>query len=143
MHVSICALLLVLTTSVHASAMVLAFDALKLTHAGRWGRRSGLTRVTLISSLVLIMFLAVLLESALWALTYLAVGALPTLEGALYFSMVTYTTLGYGDVTLHDEWRLLSSFQAANGTIMFGWTTALIMALVHRLYAHETNGEKE
>ena len=44
------------------------------------------------------------------------------------------TTLGYGDVTLSDQWRLLSSFQAANGTIMFGWTTALIVAAVHKLY---------
>jgi voltage-gated potassium channel Kch len=62
------------------------------------------------------------------------VGALSSLEEALYFSMVTFTTLGYGDVTLSDRWRLLASFEAANGTIMFGWTTALIMAVVHKLY---------
>jgi hypothetical protein len=48
--------------------------------------------------------------------------------------MVTFTTLGYGDVTLGESWRLLGSFEAANGTIMFGWTTALIVAVVHRVY---------
>lgn len=138
-HIGLCALLLVLTTTVHAGAMVLAFDGLKLMHAKRWGRRSILTRMTLLSSLVVVMFLAALLETGLWALTYLAVGALSSFGEALYFSMVTFTTLGYGDITLDENWRLLSSFAAANGTLMFGWTTALIMALVHRLYVHDTN----
>jgi hypothetical protein len=57
-----------------------------------------------------------------------------TFEAALYFSMVTFTTLGYGDVTLDDSWRLLSSIQAANGVIMFGWTTAQVTAVLQRLY---------
>ena len=49
--------------------------------------------------------------------------------------MVTFTTLGYGDLVLTGEWRLLASFEeAANGTIMFGWTTAVIVAMVHRVY---------
>jgi voltage-gated potassium channel Kch len=138
-HIGICVLLLILTTAVHASAMVLAFDGMKLTHASRWGRRSILTRMSLVSFLVVTMFLAALVETGLWALTYLAVGALTSFGEALYFSMVTFTTLGYGDITLDEKWRLLSSFAAANGIIMFGWTTALIMTLVHRLYAHDTN----
>ena len=56
-------------------------------------------------------------------------------ETAHYFSTVTYTTLGYGDVTLEPAWRLLAAFQAANGTIMFGWTTAIVMAVIHRMAA--------
>jgi voltage-gated potassium channel Kch len=138
-YIGICVLLLVLTTAVHAGAMVFAFDGMKLTHARHWGRRSILTRLTLVSFLVVTMFLAALIETGLWALTYLAVGALSSFGEALYFSMVTFTTLGYGDITLDEKWRLLSSFAAANGTIMFGWTTALIMTLVHRLYTHEKN----
>jgi len=133
-HIGLGALLLIITTAVHASAMVLAIHGLQLTHASRWAQRSALTRIALVSALVIIMFLASFLESGIWALTYMLVGALSSLEEALYFSMVTFTTLGYGDVTLNDEWRLLASFEAANGTIMFGWTTAIIMAVVHRLY---------
>ena len=41
--------------------------------------------------------------------------------------MVTFTTLGYGDVLLNERWRILGSFEAANGIIMFGWTTAIII----------------
>ncbi len=72
------------------------------------------------------------------AAVYLAVGAIPDPETALYFSIVTFTTLGYGDVTLDTGWRLLASFQAANGTIMFGWTTAIVMAVIHRIVAERT-----
>ena len=48
--------------------------------------------------------------------------------------MVTFTTLGYGDVLLDEEWRLLASFEAANGIIIFGWTTAIIIAIVQQQY---------
>jgi hypothetical protein len=67
------------------------------------------------------------------AAVYLAIGAISDLETALYFSTVTFTTLGYGDLTLDASWRLLSALQAANGTIMFGWTTAIVMAAIQRM----------
>lgn len=136
LHIGLGALLLIITTAVHASAMVLAVHGLQLTHADRWAARSAVTRIGLVSSVVIIMFLASFLESGIWALTYMATGAISSLEEALYFSMVTFTTLGYGDITLNDQWRLLSSFEAANGTIMFGWTTALIVTAAHKLYLH-------
>ena len=93
-----------------------------------------LARVYRISELVIVMFLASLLETLVWAITYLALNAIEGLERALYFSMVTYTTLGYGDVVLVERWRLLSSFEAANGIIMFGWTTAIVITAVQRIY---------
>ena len=57
----------------------------------------------------MMMFLAALLEVNLWAFTFLAVGAIPDLEPALHFSTVTFTTLGYVDITLDASWRLLGS----------------------------------
>jgi voltage-gated potassium channel Kch len=83
---------------------------------------------------VLILFLASLVEVSLWSVTYLVVGPIADLESALYFSTVTFTTVGYGDVLLSSPWRLLGSFEAANGIIMSGWTTALIFSVVHTLY---------
>ena len=132
-QIALGSVLMVITTSVHAVCTGAILSALRMTHASRWGARSAATRVSLISAVVLMLFVAALLESSIWAAIYLAVGAMPDLESALYFSTVTFTTLGYGDLTLDTGWRLLSSFQAANGTIMFGWTTALVMALVHRM----------
>ena len=123
-------LLVLVTTLVHAAATVLALTVLKsvsrlsLTH---------LWRALRISGLVLGMFMVSVLDAVLWAYTYLAVGAIEGVEPALYFSMVTFTTLGYGDIALGADWRLLASFEAANGIIMFGWTTALVVAYVQRL----------
>ena len=65
------------------------------------------------------------------------VTTLPDMETAYYFSMVTFTTLGYGDVVLASHWRTLASIQAANGVIIFGWTTALIFYLIQQIYRKE------
>jgi voltage-gated potassium channel Kch len=67
------------------------------------------------------------------AASYLPV-TLPSFEEALYFSTVTFTTVGYGDIVLSREWRQLATFEAVNGWIIFGWATALIMAVIQRLY---------
>jgi hypothetical protein len=125
--------LMVATTVIHGLFMVGAMAVLGKTHAKRWGMRSRWTRISLVAGLVQMMFLASVAEVALWAAVYVAVGALSAAEPALYFSMVTFTTLGYGDVLLHPSWRLLASFQAATGIIMFGWTTGIIFAFVHRV----------
>ncbi len=127
--------LILITTVIHGSCTAAVIRVLQASHASTWGNRSAATRVLLISAVVLMMFLAALLESGTWAAVYLVLGAIQDLETALYFSVVTFTTLGYGDVTLDASWRLLASMQAANGTIMFGWTTAIVMAVIHRMVA--------
>ena len=108
-------------------------------HVERWGEISRAPKVFILSGYVLLFFLASLLEIWLWAGMYRLLGALSDLEEALYFSTVTFTTLGYGDVVLQSSWRLLASFQAVNGIIMFGWTTAVIVALVQRILVHESS----
>ena len=136
MNVAIACCLVILTTFIHATAMTAALRGLGIAQAGLRARDagSGVAKVMVVAALTLIMFLASMVEAALWAATYLSIGAIPDVEGALYFSTVTYTTLGFGDVVMEPGWRLLSSFQAANGIIMFGWTTALIVAAVQFVY---------
>ena len=93
-------------------------------------RRGPLSATALIAAFVLSMSLIAVIESAMWAGVYFAVGAMSDFRDALYFSLVTFTTLGYGDITLNEEWRLLAGFQAAIGIIIFGWTTALLVYVV-------------
>jgi hypothetical protein len=67
-----------------------------------------------------------------WAGAFYALGIFPTLEEAVYFAIVSYTTLGFGDVLLPVEWRLLAGMAAANGLLNFGLLTALLVeALRH------------
>lgn len=68
----------------------------------------------------------------LWAIVYSLVGAFAQFEPALYFSLVAFTTVGFGDLTLGPEWRLLSGLTAANGFLTFGWSTAYMVELVRR-----------
>jgi hypothetical protein len=67
-----------------------------------------------------------------WAVTFHLTGALNGFEPSLYFSLVSFTTVGYGDITLGPEWRLLSGIAAANGLLSFGWSTAYMVELVRR-----------
>jgi len=129
--------MMVLTTVIHAMFMVGGMHAIEWK-AARFGRAKGHTaKAVLISALTAWMFLAIVIEAWLWAVVYLfnpMITALPDMETALYFSMVTFTTLGYGDVVLVGKWRMLASIQAANGVIVFGWTTALIFVWIQRVY---------
>lgn len=68
----------------------------------------------------------------LWAFVLLVTGAENGLEPAVYFSLVCYTTLGFGDITLPVEWRLLSAMIGANGFLMFGWSTAFMVELLRK-----------
>jgi voltage-gated potassium channel Kch len=134
---------MLITTAIHATCTGAVMRVLRLMHASEWAGRSALRGVSVISIVVLMMFLASLFEAGIWATVYVFQGALPDLERALYFSTVTFTTLGYGDITLDASWRLLSAFQAANGTIMFGWTTAIVMTVLHRLVADRRAADRE
>lgn len=122
--------LVLVTTFLHTVATAVALTRLK---GAVRVTRGHLSRSFVISALVLGLFLVTLFDAVLWAQVYVAIGAIPDQEGALYFSMVTFTTLGYGDLTLQADWRLLASLEAANGIIMFGWSTALIVSYIQRL----------
>jgi hypothetical protein len=76
-------------------------------------------------------------EIWLYAVAYLAVGALGDLEAALYFSTTSFTTLGYGDVVLDQRWRLLGAIEGANGLLLFGWSTAFLISVTGRMRALE------
>ena len=126
--------LIVLTTGIHAGGMVLAIKTIQSEKGFLKQRLHLKRRFYSVGAIVLIMFFVSLVEVLIWAITYLLLNAIDVFEQALYFSMVTFTTLGYGDVVLEEQWRLLASFEAANGIIMFGWTTAIVMAAVHHTY---------
>jgi voltage-gated potassium channel len=86
-----------------------------------------------------------LVEVIIWAVAYRAlnpISSLDTFEKAMYFSVVTFTTLGYGDITLPEhEWRIMSGIEALNGIVLVGWTTAFLFAVVQRSWSSTTRGK--
>jgi hypothetical protein len=71
-----------------------------------------------------------LVEIAVWAMFYWWQKCLPDAESSFYFSGVTYTTVGYGDLVLPSEWRLLAPVEALTGILMCGLSTGLFFAVV-------------
>lgn len=74
------------------------------------------------------------LEILVWAGFYVGAGCLPDSETALYFSGVTYTTLGYGDVVLKEPWRILGPIEGLTGILMCALSTGLFFAVVSRIH---------
>ena len=72
-------------------------------------------------------------EIWLYAFLYLKLHAFGHFEQALYFSTVTYATIGYGDVVMPHQWRILGAIEGAAGIIMLGWSTAFLISLLSQL----------
>ncbi|UCH74294.1 MAG: two pore domain potassium channel family protein [Rhodospirillales bacterium] len=128
------AAMIIATTLIHAGFMMAGLGDLRERVRKRRSSAASWRPAFVLSLFVLWMFLAAVVEVWLWSALYLLLGVFDALEIAVYFSTVTFTTLGYGDVVLTPPFRLLSSFQAVNGLILFGWTTALVFAVVQWLY---------
>jgi hypothetical protein len=137
-NIAIGSFMLLITTIIHAVGMGATFrvlDKYEHRHAKRYWNR-----LMVVAGAVWIMFAASLLELLAWAGAYIALGEFDAIEPAVYFSNVTYTTVGYGDIVLSPARRLLASFEATNGIIMFGWTTAVVMAAVQRVIRSHGSG---
>ena len=69
-------------------------------------------------------------EVMVWSLAYTIIGAAPAGADPVYLAFLNYTTLGYGDVTPVERWRLLGPITAMNGVLLFGWSTAVIFEVL-------------
>ena len=77
---------------------------------------------------VLGLFLIHTVEIWAWAVVFFAVGAILPFQDALYFSTVSFSTVGYGDIIVGAQWRLLASLEAINGFLLIGWSTAYLVS---------------
>ena len=69
----------------------------------------------------------------IWAIAFRLFGVFAQFEEALYFALVSFTTLGFGDLLLPVEWRLLSGMCATNGLLNIGMMTALLMEVLRHV----------
>jgi hypothetical protein len=81
-----------------------------------------------------------LIEIAVWAIYYWRQECLPDIESSFYFSGVTYTTVGYGDLVLSNHWRLLGPVEGLTGILMCGLSTGFFFAIVSRIYSLQQKG---
>ena len=121
----------VCTITIHALVMTVVERV-----AAAWGtkrrRHPSLRLIAVMIATVSVLMAAHVLEVFVWSLTYSIVDAAPAGTDLVYFAFVNYATLGYGDVTPVEDWRLLGPITAMNGALMFGWSTAVIYDVLQK-----------
>jgi hypothetical protein len=123
--------LMAVCVAIHALGLAAALRRLP-QHASptqRYWRSTGLF-VAVAAWLILLH----VLEISAWALIYYRNDAMPGLRDAFYFSAVTYTTTGYGDLVLPETWRIVGGVEALTGILMCGWSGGFFFAIVNRMY---------
>jgi len=131
------AILLAVTGTVAVQVVAQAFLVANVRLIDRHTRGATEIRRTFWISLgaVVPLFVGHFAQVGLWAALLLLLGALQTYDDAFYFSLVTFATLGYGDIVLAPGYRIFGALAATCGSLMLGWSTALIFAAISRARA--------
>ena len=126
-----------LCVTIHASGLAWALHWLR-THELPNHYLSSLGLFMGIASWIVLLHIV---EIVVWAALFVVNGALPDLQTAVYFSAVTYTTTGYGDVVLPQGHRWDGGVEALTGILMCGWSTGFFFSVVNRLQQLRQAGE--
>lgn len=103
-----------------------------------WRKKSDL--LSSFAMLIFLMMFFTLLhggQCTLWAAVYYLnphITSLSNFSESIYFSLITFTTIGYGDVVINSEWRILAGIEAINGIMLVGWSTAMVFAFLQIIY---------
>ncbi len=136
--------LLALCVVIHALVMTGLLHRLSRSAAHRTLRFWAAIRALI--QLAMWIVAAHMFEIAIWASFYVWLQAFPDMKTSFYFSAVTYTTVGYGDVVLPENWRLFAAVEGLTGILMCGWSAGVFFAVVSRIYSllsAETKGVDE
>jgi hypothetical protein len=120
-----------LCVMIHAGGVSVALRRMRRKRFKATGFWTTTWRFVLVAAWMILLHLC---EISVWAAFFVWKGAMPDVQSALYFSAVTYTTTGYGDVVLPGEWRLVGGVEALTGILMCGWSTGFFFAIVDRLF---------
>ena len=77
------------------------------------------------------------LEMWLYAALYMVLGVFNDMEEALYFSISTFTTVGFGELVIEGRWRILGALESFNGFLLIGWSTAFMVSVISRIRTME------
>ncbi len=127
-------IIIILIVLFHAAGLVWLADLLTTITSSFEFLQSKLGAMSLLAFTVFMVIGIHTIEAWIWAFIYLKLGEFKDLSRALYFSVVTCTALGYGDITLSKRWQLLSTFEAMGGLLLFGASTAFLIGFMQKLF---------
>lgn len=107
-----------------------------LTGQSRGNEHALLRDFLTLGLVMLLMMLGYFVQIALWAGLFMLLGEFEEFTTSIYYSGVTFATLGYGDIVLSERWRLLGALEAGNGVLMLGISTGVMTAAVKEVIKH-------
>ncbi len=120
---------------IHIAGIVFAAEQLVSRERQIEARHESASHIGLLLMSVFVFITALhLVEACIWAVFYYAAGLFETLETTLYFSLKTYSTVGYGDVVLPEHWRLLGTLEGISGVLLCGVSTAFLFTIMNALF---------
>lgn len=131
--------MLVLCVFVHGLGLAGLSKAIRSeSNLERMKRIDALSPIGLLFTVSIVVALIALHGLEIWgfALLYLGLDAVNSLEDALYFSTISYSTVGYNDTHVAADWRLLGAFESILGMILLGWSTSFFFRMLGRIDAH-------
>jgi hypothetical protein len=117
--------------AIHAIVMA-AVLAVARVASERTTSHESLRLIAVMSATVSVLMAAHIAEVIVWSFAYAIAGVAAPGADLIYFAFVNYTTLGYGDVIPVRRWNLLGPMTAMNGVLLFGWSTAVIFAVLRK-----------
>src|ERR1044071_2740477 len=119
---------------IHISGIMLLVDRLVRRRESLARHASPMVATALLMGVFIVIVVLHLIEAGLWAAFYYLNGLFDSVETASYFSLTTYSTVGYGDVFLPDRWRVLGTIEAISGVLLCGLSTAFLFAIINALF---------
>ena len=118
----------------HVASIVLMADWLVDQRAKRAETLRAVGYMVLLIATFSLMIVLHMIETAIWATFYYNRGLFPDFETSLYFSITSYTTIGFGDVVMPRAWRMLGGIEGISGVLLCGLSTAFVFAIVNALF---------
>ena len=130
--------LLIGTVVISLTVLIHTFGLIAVTHAmghlvSRFRMHGRRSRIVAMISVVMGLFTVMTAEVWLWAGLYRLLDIFADFETALYFSTITFSTVGYGDIVPAHAWRVLAALEGVNGFLLIGWSTAYLVAAGTRI----------
>jgi len=117
----------------HVGFLIIDIRLLKWLNGKLWAAGQLWSTTVLLSAALILIVFSHSLQVWLWAMSFIAFGAFTDPGTAVYFALVTYTTLGYGDLVLAENIRLYGAFASVTGVLGFGLSTAFLVAVFSKL----------
>ena len=132
-NLGVASVMVTLTVMIHFWGLLLLTYVMSESRHHLRPHESRMRQAVLIIFVVFGIFALVTIHIWLYAVLYRLLGELPSFESALYFSTVTFTSTGFGDIVISPRWRMVSAIESANGVILLAWSTTFLLSVTSRL----------